>query len=895
MSTQLVYDHFFSYVMVFKNKRPQRNQREARSRARSKNASSKRAQMRSDKFAGVERQEEDFYDSTERGGVESAPLFVRAPIERQVVVGDVPRGQLSQTVGNRTVVRLPALRKGGSESWEKYRERIHADAGVQSLKVAKQRNQAGALRQEYESELHEILVEYLHLTVLPTLRAPPGSSRARYKFVSNVQSSIPLGSCRVVNGVESYPFVVFPYRYVKVSIPPSQLSEHWPDLFASERADALRKRDQPVGSQVPLEDVPVATYQGFGALSFDVPGLDVMLGWVRSHSGECVALLAELRALSLVKVGKRREYMLARATSHVAANWDAYKVMCMDGADTAFSVAAFITVILDIPAVTMFFNKLTGTSPPKKYKPSDSDDDDDIDPDAGFLDADGKFHKYSELGEGARPIPVAVAQGFIQDALAYIPRGLSPGTALHSLIALFMAIFALVESRKTKVPLAQVGTLVAKQVVGLPSVDTLPDVVAALARHLPSAIAGVSAAIAGCSLLPLFKGKGDVFIRFSRLSASYDLHKQGFYPNSNHPDVGSFMYELDSVYAEMQPMVRGKDASVLRAWQQLENMRTAVSHDIMGKWREAPYALAIVGASKIGKSDILAKIIGRLTRLRFGEPATPDRIYTMQSHDAYASGYKMSHQVLIMDDVCNAKASAGTPAPNPLRPIIELVNNITTPLNMAACEDKGRLAFVSPFMFATSNVEDLHAATYSNEPVSVLRRFDLFVIPTVRPQYREAGTDMLDPTKVPDIPLPDLWSFKLRYAVSCTDKSRHFLWRDVPFPEEATILDLFVLLEGRMTAHFARQAALAAGQTERKYLLYTDAELRLQMANVLRAAEARDQPDVMAPEAVAQGLPPLVLGAVNRLSGVQAWMLDRWTIARPYCDPTPWVAGAVKS
>jgi hypothetical protein len=141
----------------------------------------------------------------------------------------------------------------------------------------------------------------------------------------------------------------------------------------------------------------------------------------------------------------------------------------------------------------------------------------------------------------------------------------------------------------------------------------------------------------------------------------------------------------------------------------------------------------------------------------------PNSICTLNEMDKYHSDYKSHIQAVLLDDFANAKADVTQV--NPSVNVINFINNVARTAIMAEAELKGKIQLNPQVVAATTNVKDLDARTYSNEPVSILRRFQLHIEARVKPEYlRDAEASFIDGKKLAldaaDGNLcPDAWEF----------------------------------------------------------------------------------------------------------------------------------------
>jgi len=236
-------------------------------------------------------------------------------------------------------------------------------------------------------------------------------------------------------------------------------------------------------------------------------------------------------------------------------------------------------------------------------------------------------------------------------------------------------------------------------------------------------------------------------------------------------------------------------------------------HRRAGGLRVAPYCILLTGASSVGKSSVYSIITSYLLKtFQLGEPGN---VVTLNEVEQFESQMRSDTTIVGFDDICNTQASF-TGGKNPLERIIRYGNNVKQTANMADLEMKGKIFLQPKALVGTTNVPGLMAAKLSNEPVSVLRRFDIHVTVRVKPEYWKEGSHMLEPSKVPDAPVPDIWEFDLFYCVGQPD-SRASTQRlaDIPTMDPRVFkgkqmlgIDIFELLEFigfKFDEHHSRQ------------------------------------------------------------------------------------------
>lgn len=760
---------------------------------------------------------------------------------REVQVGPVKGGKMSlQRDDGTVVVSSAALRKGRDESWSAYKDRVPQQ--LSAVPIMARRGAKAEAKELYLEEIEERL-RFLRLLVLPRVMIGSAHQRRRLQRIKEIQRELQSESnkggsvcCRIVPDGGKGPVVIFPYRWQH--LPPTFDEFANGQFFAPEVEHALQKYD--------AARIPAVVHGGEHQSLLDLTGVDIsgftgMVGqgssdaaltFVYDHWRGIAALCAELHAFSLVRAGDRMAYVVSRSAS-------AALMLNLKEAD----VLDFFLKLMSLPAV------------------------------AGFV---ASFRKALPIGGSSGDVVLPeVVIGSPQGLLDFLGPsglpGLSPGTALHGIVALGAAAYVLANRGDEPISLGGVGAYILRHVARLPKVETVQDAVEAVMRYLPIVLAGVSAALACGSINPILLGHDSAFMRYVDVATAFKLRKQGKYDPALFADDGAFLRGLLACKNELEPLVKKSDPGATRIWGSVNDMLAQVRCEQGGKWRKAPFAFALHGRSGIGKTDVLHKLLAVVSREMYGRASPPDKIYTRQSFDSYWSGYKEDMEVCVFDDVANAKAAPGTSLPNQCWPLVEAINNSPLLLNMADVESKGNIAFCSQVVAVTSNVRDLCASQYSNEPVSVLRRFNVFIEPTVRPQYVRAGTTMLDPAKVPsrsEVPLPDLWTFRVTTAIrKAGSMASEVDFVDVEdFPPGGDIFALMAFLKARCIQHKAQQDALSLAQKERSWLDVSIDDLRAMAA---AHAVGHSGGAAVAPPAPAagsgRGQPPTYQAAPSRI------------------------------
>lgn len=179
--------------------------------------------------------------------------------------------------------------------------------------------------------------------------------------------------------------------------------------------------------------------------------------------------------------------------------------------------------------------------------------------------------------------------------------------------------------------------------------------------------------------------------------------------------------------------------------------------------RRAPFAISFNGDSGVGKSVITGLVAVTLQRAldigvgsRFVHSHNPD--------DKYFSGYTAYTNCIMLDDIANTNSNFVDESPSNV--IIAIINNQPRFAVMADVTDKGKLAIKPDIVIGTTNIPMMGASIYTNEPLSMLRRFKYHITMRVKDEFKKPGTNMLDPTVDAHQHSHDLWYFDVQEAIA---------------------------------------------------------------------------------------------------------------------------------
>jgi hypothetical protein len=324
--------------------------------------------------------------------------------------------------------------------------------------------------------------------------------------------------------------------------------------------------------------------------------------------------------------------------------------------------------------------------------------------------------------------------------------------------------------------------------------------------------------------------------QFTTLMSNFDFIKLSKYEPSPWSSESAFLLDLEdctaktNAYMKAAPKVEMQLFS--RKLQQLLWLKCQFDTTKQpGGLREAPFSFLVHGVSSIGKSTIVNALVAIALQTIHSEKGDvgyevdPDVICTLNEQDKYFSDYKQYTEAIIMDDLANSnpKTTQAATGAN----VININNNIKRTAIMADLEQKGKL-LIDPLVFAaTTNVWQRWAEYFSLEPVSLLRRFQLHMKVSVKPEWRRPDSKAIDPvklaaaSKIGDV-FPDAWDYEVLECVGTGDSTENaqlVSWRTSEFTgfdgnkkyaKKISQSELLLLFRERIVEHVMVQQSVVA-------------------------------------------------------------------------------------
>lgn len=175
--------------------------------------------------------------------------------------------------------------------------------------------------------------------------------------------------------------------------------------------------------------------------------------------------------------------------------------------------------------------------------------------------------------------------------------------------------------------------------------------------------------------------------------------------------------------------------------------------------RTKPYGVAIFGGSAVGKT-IINSIITKVLLTANGFESSKQHVVTLNDSDPYQSEFRTFHNAVTMDDFGNTKADKYETSPT--AKIIDFLNNVPKAALSPIAELKGNVMIRPKLVSVTTNVKRLLSNLFSNEPVSILRRFEVHLDVRLRDEWVDPETGGINASLIGNTFIPDAWVIDLQ-------------------------------------------------------------------------------------------------------------------------------------
>lgn len=176
------------------------------------------------------------------------------------------------------------------------------------------------------------------------------------------------------------------------------------------------------------------------------------------------------------------------------------------------------------------------------------------------------------------------------------------------------------------------------------------------------------------------------------------------------------------------------------------NVLATKKSEILGRARQTPMGIVLVGPSAIGKGPLIPYICKIWSKVK-GREFARDQVFDRSASSPYWEGYNPdSHPFIHYSEVANKKADiASKLGDDRFDEILSLIDSMTFRPDMAF-GDKGKICAYPEMVIADTNNESLNVKVLYHDPEAYKRRF-VFVVPSVLPEFRLDGSEKIDPVK----------------------------------------------------------------------------------------------------------------------------------------------------
>lgn len=268
-------------------------------------------------------------------------------------------------------------------------------------------------------------------------------------------------------------------------------------------------------------------------------------------------------------------------------------------------------------------------------------------------------------------------------------------------------------------------------------------------------------------------------VEYTNLMNQWDLYRNGNLEKIANVQPHDFLDQLNNMCAKLESMLataKGLDKRILET-KYREIVKTLGDFQMIrgnSSFRRSPFAIEYYGLSSVGKSTISEQTAHYL--LTSADLDTSDlKKYTYISGKKHWDGARSDMLELKIDDHANVKADFVETSPCDV--IIKVCNNVPYSPPMADLINKGKVFIEPELVTLTTNVENLEAGTYSNNPFSIQRRMHIIVEVEVKEEFiryaggKPAGVDTSKVMKSQTVdgiysppPYHDIWEVTVKKA-----------------------------------------------------------------------------------------------------------------------------------
>ena len=249
-------------------------------------------------------------------------------------------------------------------------------------------------------------------------------------------------------------------------------------------------------------------------------------------------------------------------------------------------------------------------------------------------------------------------------------------------------------------------------------------------------------------------------------------------------------YSIATLTSKLMTLKKARAALIM-------NQKESVIH-------QKALGLLLYGGSSRGKTALNTLLIKTLLHHNDFENSK-EHVIVLNDNDKFQSEYRACHNAVTMDDYGNTKAEHYDAAPT--AKIIDFLNNVPKAALNPNVELKGNVMIAPKIVTVTTNRKDLMAHLFSNEPVSIFRRFDFVLDIELKPECVDPETGGVNPALMTSV-MPDVWNITLQTVrIVRQPESKTDSYEFVDVLTDASIFEVLEYLKVASKKHFAQQTA----------------------------------------------------------------------------------------
>jgi hypothetical protein len=242
------------------------------------------------------------------------------------------------------------------------------------------------------------------------------------------------------------------------------------------------------------------------------------------------------------------------------------------------------------------------------------------------------------------------------------------------------------------------------------------------------------------SLVPLWASSESVEleIQYAKAVANWDLFRNGNLTKMTDILETDYYGELQDLLKKIEALMlvsQGFDKRLAEdKYRQLNIMiQNFTFFKIHCGFRRAPFVVEYFGDSGVGKSTVCEQVSQYLF-LSQKLDNDPSRKYNQDGCKKHWDGVKSDVLEVKIDDFANTRADKMDHSPT--QTIINICNNVPFSPPMASLNEKGKIFLEPELVSITTNVQDLDARYYSNNPHSIQRRAHYVLDVSVKTEFQ---------------------------------------------------------------------------------------------------------------------------------------------------------------